>query len=196
MEILVKQNIRDLSAYQSARHAFNSERYTMLDANENPYGKWNRYPDPLQLRLRKSLASNLGLKVENLFCTNGSDEGIDLAIRLVCKEGRDELLTVSPSYGMYKVLAQLNGIACKEVKLNENFQFSATEVLDSCSENTRLIVLCSPNNPTGIGFDDSEIEKIVSSFNGMVLIDEAYIEFSNRISWLNRLGDFPILLVF
>ncbi len=178
---LVRQNILTLKPYSSARDEFTGKKGIFLDANENPFGEWNRYPDPLQKELKERLAKLKKMPFENIFIGNGSDEIIDLAFRIFCNPGKDKALTFTPSYGMYDVSAATNDIELLKIPLKEDFQLDMEKFSSHISEsNLKLIILCSPNNPTGNSIDRSDIEQILISFNGIVLIDEAYIEFSNN----------------
>jgi len=196
LNTLIRANIRQLSPYVSAREELSPGRELLLDANENPYGKRaNRYPDPLQTELKRRIAKLEALSPNNIFLGNGSDEIIDLVIRLFCKPGKDNLITTAPTYGMYKVLAQINEVTVKESPLTKEFALSAKDLLSRCDQNTKLIILCSPNNPTGNLLSKKEIRHILTQFNGIVLLDEAYIDFSENKGWLSELENFPNLII-
>lgn len=200
IEKLVRPNIRELSPYHSAREDFSEG--TLLDANENSLGtpfnenhKLHRYPDPNQNTLRELIAEWRGVRKQNVFTGVGSDEGIDLLLRIFCRPGKDRILTVPPTYGMYKVAAQINEIDVDNVILDENFQPKVDEILDAVTPNTKLLFLCSPNNPTGNSFDADKITRLVEEFAGIVVLDEAYIDFSNRDSWAPKIADYPNLVI-
>jgi histidinol-phosphate aminotransferase len=190
----VRPNIKALKPYTSARSEYAGREGIFLDANENPYGIYNRYPDPLQQQVKQAWAQLQSIATENLFIGNGSDEIIDLAFRIFCKPGTDKVLILKPSYGMYEVAAAINDIALVKVPLDNNFQVD-TEHLSAvlAAEQPKLLFLCSPNNPTGNCLEG--IETIVSAFNGIVLLDEAYIDFAERPSFVSRISMFPNLIV-
>lgn len=182
LESIVRNNIRSLKPYSSARDEFKGKADAFLDANENPFGELNRYPDPLQLRLKNLLAQDKGVQPEQLFIGNGSDEVIDLLFRVFCIPGKDNVITISPSYGMYQVSADINDVRLKKVQLDENFEIDPNRLLAEVNENSKIIFLCSPNNPTGNTIDLKIIEQICSEFDGIVLVDEAYIDFADTPS--------------
>lgn len=189
---LVRPNIHSLSPYHSAREEFSGEAEVYLDANENPYGTLNRYPDPLQKALKNALCTREGeLKPEQIFIGNGSDEVIDLAIRIFCSPGVDEVITCSPTYGMYQVLANINQIAVSDIPLLGDFQLDIPRIL--ANNQAKMIFLCSPNNPTGNSLDG--IQTVLDHFQGIVFVDEAYIDFSERASVLRLLDAYPNLIV-
>ncbi len=193
---LARQSIINLKPYSSAREEYTGTEGIFMDANENPFNTpWNRYPDPSQLVLREKIAQIHGVEVANIILGNGSDEIIDLLFRTFCEPGKDDMLTVAPSYGMYKVCADINNIKYNTVILKSDFNLDVDGLLERSGDNTKLMFLCSPNNPTGNCFDDKDIEKILKHFKGLVIIDEAYIEFSNRKSWLSQLNNYPNLVV-
>ncbi|GAB1855627.1 histidinol-phosphate transaminase [Flavobacteriaceae bacterium MHTCC 0001] len=195
---LIRPTIKALKPYSSARDEFqgNSGAMVFLDANENPFENGvNRYPDPQQ-RTVKSLLSNIkGISQSQILLGNGSDEVLDLIFRAFCEPNQDNIITLPPTYGMYSVLANINAIAIKTVQLDENFQPNVNDILNIADANSKLLFLCSPNNPTGNSFNAHAIERLVSEFKGIVVIDEAYIDFSNEQSWITRLQDFPNLIV-
>ncbi|MDR1370768.1 MAG: histidinol-phosphate transaminase [Dysgonamonadaceae bacterium] len=196
LEQLVRKNIWSLKPYSSARDEFHGEASVFLDANENPFNTpYDRYPDPKQWSLKEILATQKGVKKEQIMLGNGSDEPIDLVIRIFCEPGKDNIVAPNPTYGMYKVAAQINNVEYREVNLHENFDFESTELLNACDENTRLIFLCSPNNPTGNSLNENEIINTIEKFEGIVVVDEAYIDFSNRTSLLKNLNKYPNLIV-
>ena len=194
---LTRPNIWDLKPYSSARDEYKGAEATVfLDANENPYNNpFNRYPDPLQRDLKELLAPIKGVKSENIFLGNGSDEAIDLVYRAFCEPEKDNVVAIDPTYGMYKVCADVNNVDYRNVLLDENYQFSADKLLAATDERTKLIFLCSPNNPTGNDLLQSELEKVVNEFEGLVILDEAYNDFSNRPSYLSQLDKYPNLII-
>ena len=195
---LVRPNVAVLKPYSSARDEYQSTGSEMvfLDANENPFQTdVNRYPDPQQRNLKAELAKLKGIVSENILLGNGSDEVLDLLFRAFCEPGDDNIITLPPTYGMYKVLANINNIENREVLLNSDFEPNVTEILNSVDQNTKMIFLCSPNNPTGNSFSEEKILQILESYNGLVIIDEAYIDFSEEKSWLHKLGQYPNLVV-
>lgn len=195
---LIRDNIKKLKPYSSARDEFqgNSEDMVFLDANENPFKNGvNRYPDPQQGQLKSVLSEIKGISVKNMLLGNGSDEVLDLIFRAFCEPNQDNIITLPPTYGMYSVLANLNAIEIREVQLNSNFQPEVDVVLNKADKSTKLLFLCSPNNPTGNSFAPEAIEKLLDEFRGIVVIDEAYIDFSEGQSWITRLEEFPNLIV-
>ena len=182
LQELCRKNIWDLAPYSSARNEYSGhEAHVFLDANENPYNSpYNRYPDPLQLELKNVLSRIKGIPCENIFLGNGSDEAIDLAYRIFCNPHLDNVVAIEPTYGMYKVCADINDIEYRPVLLDENFQFHADCLLAACDEHTKIIWICSPNNPTGNLLDKEEIIKTIELFDGIVILDEAYSDFSNE----------------
>ena len=197
LEKLVRPNIWSLAPYSSARDEYSGkEAHVFLDANENPYNTpYNRYPDPLQRDLKDVLSKVKGVPVENIFLGNGSDEAIDLPYRIFCEPGRDNVVSLAPTYGMYQVCADINNIECRQVLLDEHFQFHAADVLVACDEHTKIIWLCSPNNPTGNSLDRDEMLKVVEGFQGIVIIDEAYIDFAQQQSMRQELPTHPNLII-
>ncbi|MBP5423589.1 MAG: histidinol-phosphate transaminase [Paludibacteraceae bacterium] len=193
---IIRPNIWKLKPYSCARDEFKGEASVYLDANENPYNNpFNRYPDPLQLKVKEQIKKIKGISKRNIFLGNGSDEAIDLVYRIFCEPKEDNVIAIAPTYGMYGVCADINNVQYKSIELDENFQFSADTLLEKVNEKTRVIWLCSPNNPTGNALNGSEIEKLLKSFNGIVVVDEAYIDFSSQPSWTKRLKEFPNLIV-
>lgn len=195
---LTRPNIWALKPYSSARDEYNGAAASVfLDANENPYNlPHNRYPDPLQRDLKAELTRIKQVKVENIFLGNGSDEAIDLVFRAFCEPGVDNVVAIDPTYGMYKVCADVNNVEYRKVLLDDAFQFTADALLAATDEHTKLIFLCSPNNPTGNDLLRSEIEKTLAAFSGLVIIDEAYNDFSSAPSFLQQLDKYPNLVVF
>ena len=196
LQELIRPNIWSLAPYSCARNEFTGEASVFLDANENPYNQpYNRYPDPLQLQLKEKIAALKGVRPTQIMLGVGSDEPIDLIFRIFCEPSKDNVVAINPTYGMYGVCADINNVAYKQVNLNDDFSLDAQKVLDACDANTKVIFLCSPNNPTGNSLERSEIEKIVTGFEGIVVIDEAYIDFSNEPSWLASLNAYPNIIV-
>ncbi|MBO5917053.1 MAG: histidinol-phosphate transaminase [Bacteroidales bacterium] len=194
---LLRKNIAALSPYSCARDEFEGEASVYLDANENPYNApYNRYPDPLQKALKEKIAALKGMRPEQIFLGNGSDESIDLAFRAFCEPRLDNVLAIAPTYGMYKVCADINDVAYREHSLDADFQFKAEDLLARCDEHTKLIFLCSPNNPTGNSLCSSEIVKVIENFQGLVMLDEAYIDFSSQDSFCFLLDKYPNLVIF
>lgn len=194
---LARSNIWDLKPYSSARDEYNGAAASVfLDANENPYNMpHNRYPDPLQRELKAELAKIKKVSPEHIFLGNGSDEAIDLMYRAFCDPVIDNVVAIAPTYGMYEVCANVNDVEYRRVLLDEDFQFSAEELLDEANEMTKLIFLCSPNNPTGNDLLRSEIVKLIRKFDGLVVLDEAYNDFSEAPSFLEELDKYPNLVV-
>ena len=196
LQELIRPNIWDLAPYSCARNEFTGEASVFLDANENPYNQpFNRYPDPLQVQLKEKIAALKGVRPTQIMLGVGSDEPIDLVFRIFCEPGIDNVVAINPTYGMYGVCADINNVAYRQVNLNDDFSLDAQKVLDACDANTKVIFLCSPNNPTGNSLDRGEIEKIVTGFDGIVVIDEAYIDFSAEPSWLASLDQYPNIIV-
>lgn len=193
---VVRPNILALKPYSCARDEFKGEASVYLDANENPYNApFNRYPDPLQWAVKEKISKVKGVDKENIFLGNGSDEPIDLVYRAFCVPGKDNVVAIAPTYGMYGVCADVNDIEYRQVLLDENFQFSADKMLEKADANTKVMWLCSPNNPTGNALDKDEICKLIKAFNGIVILDEAYIDFSSQASFLKELKLYPNLIV-
>jgi len=197
LEELVRPNILTLSPYSSARNEYKGHiAHVFLDANENPYNKpLNRYPDPLQTELKTEIAKIKGVNAEQIFLGNGSDEAIDLPFRIFCRPGIDNVVAIEPTYGMYKVCADINDIEYRPVLLDGKYQLDADKLLDVCDKNTKIIWLCSPNNPTGNNLDKKEIERILNRFEGIVVIDEAYSDFSQEKPFRLELDKYPNLIV-
>ena len=197
LEQLTRANIRRLKPYSSARDEYKGVAASVfLDANENPYNNPNnRYPDPLQWEVKKTLARLKGVAPERIFLGNGSDEAIDLAFRAFCEPRVDNVVAIEPTYGMYLVAAEINDVEYRKVLLDGHFQFKAEQMLAAADEHTKLMFLCSPNNPTGNDLSHAEIEKLLKGFDGLVIVDEAYMDFSDEPSFLERLDEFPNLVV-
>ena len=191
---LVRKNILSLKPYSSARDEFSGSDGVFLDANENPFGELNRYPDPHQKELKSKLSEIKSVPVENIFVGNGSDEVIDLTFRIFCNPGKDKALTFTPTYGMYEVSAEINNVELIKVPLTAEFQidFNALENYLS-DENLKLIFICSPNNPTANSLKN--IEKVIQKFKGIVIVDEAYIDFSKASSFLTKINQYPNLII-
>ena len=196
---LVRPNIAALKPYSSARDEFKdatSNQMIFLDANENPFENGvNRYPDPQQKDVKSMLSNIKNVPTENILLGNGSDEVLDLIFRAFCEPNQDNVITLPPTYGMYDVLANTNAIDVLKVELNTDFQPKVEAILNTQNSNTKLLFLCSPNNPTANSFEASKIEKLLTNFNGIVVIDEAYIDFSEDESWISKLSDFQNLIV-
>lgn len=193
---LLRKNIRELKPYSSARDEFTGEALVYLDANENPYNHpFNRYPDPLQRGLKKLVSNIKNISETRIFIGNGSDEPIDLLIRSFCEPGKDNLITIDPTYGMYQVAADINNIEVRKSGLSDEFQLNTVNLLSLIDGNTKLIFLCSPNNPTGNCLSAHSILEIVNQFNGLVILDEAYIDFAPGKSLLPVLPDHPNLVI-
>lgn len=193
---LLRENIRTLAPYSTARDEYQGELGIYLDANENPYdNNYNRYPDPHQKNLKRRLAEIKGVPVEKIFIGNGSDEPIDLVFRLFCEPRRHNAVSIAPTYGMYKVAAAINDVQMREVQLEPGFTLDAEKLLAATDENTRLLFLCSPNNPSGNCFPKKEIEKVIRRFNGIVILDEAYIDFAGQPGFLSELDEYPNLVI-
>lgn len=200
LENLVRGNIKKMTAYSSARHEFSGTASIYLDANENSFGsplgeKYNRYPDPLQLSLKKKISSIKGMPVQNIFLGNGSDEAIDLLFRIFCEPGKDNIIIFPPTYGMYEVCAEMNDVQVKKVPLLENFQPDMEEIEQAIDKNTKLIFICSPNNPTGNSINRDDIEVLLNNFNGLVVIDEAYINYAKQKTFIPELTEYPNLVI-
>jgi histidinol-phosphate aminotransferase len=197
LEELTRPNIFRLTPYSSARNEYSGhEARVFLDANENPYhAPFNRYPDPLQTDLKQRLAQVKGVHAENIFLGNGSDEAIDLLYRCFANPGQDNVVAIAPTYGMYEVCADINDVEYRKVLLDDNFQFSADKLLAACDSNTKIIWICSPNNPTGNSLCREEIERVLNGFDGFVVVDEAYSDFSKQRPFRHDLGKYPNLVV-
>lgn len=197
---ILRENIKKVKPYSSARDEYKGKEGIFLDANENPFsassGKdFNRYPDPLQSDLKELLSRIKRVKPSNIFIGNGSDEPIDLITRMVCNPGVDNVIITPPTYGMYEVSAGINDAAIKEVPLSEDFQLRPDEILAAVDKNTKIIWLCSPNNPTGNALKAADIKKVITGFSGLVVLDEAYIDFAPDQTFLRELNNYPNLIV-
>lgn len=197
LDELVRPNIRALKPYSTARDEYAGGTIsTWLDANESPYDNgMNRYPDPHQRELKRRIACLKGVREGQIFLGNGSDEAIDLAYRIFCTPGRDNAVSIVPTYGMYRVAADINDVELREVPLGDGYALPVDALLAACDGNTKLLWLCSPNNPTGNAFPEAEIERLVRAFDSMVILDEAYIDFADGPGFLPRLDEFPNLII-
>lgn len=204
LNIILRENIKKLVPYSSARDEYKGKDGVFLDANENAYGaplkekevQYNRYPDPLQLEVKEKLSKIKGLPVENIFLGNGSDEAIDILFRAFCNPGKDNAIICPPTYGMYEVSANINDVATIKVPLTpETFQLDTEKILKAINVNTKLIFICCPNNPTGNGVKWDAIKTILEKFNGIVLVDEAYINFASYQSLIPKLLEYPNLVI-
>ncbi len=195
---LVRENVKGLQPYSSARDEYVSDgsKMVFLDANENPFETGvNRYPDPQQRNLKSVLAKQKGVSDTQMLLGNGSDEVLDLIFRAFCEPKEDNVITLPPTYGMYKVLANINNIENREVLLTKYFEPNVEAILNEVDQNSKMLFICSPNNPTGNSFSSELIESLLNEFNGLVVIDEAYIDFSNNESWVQQLKSHPNLIV-
>ncbi len=208
LQDLVRENIRNMEPYASARHEFSGKASVFLDANENAYGsplpspsgewsgvRFNRYPDPLQWPLKFLLASIKGLPAEQICIGNGSDEIIDLAFRIFCDPGKDNVIICPPTYGMYAVNAGINDVEIRKVNLTAAFQLDVDGIMQATGSHTKLLFICSPNNPTGNNMNRADVEWLLNNFPGIVIIDEAYINYSNERSFIQDLSAYPNLIV-
>ena len=193
---LVRSNIRRLTPYSTARDEYKGKLGLFLDANENPFSNgYNRYPDPRQLSLKSSLAEIKGIASDKIFIGNGSDEAIDLCIRIFCEPRIDNIVTIRPTYGMYSVSAAINDVEVREVPLGRDFSLSADAMMAACDNNTKLMFICSPNNPTGNSMPVEQLRWLLEYFNGVVVVDEAYVDFSSQPSMLTLLDEYSNLIV-
>jgi len=195
---IVRENIQSMQPYSSARDEFKDfdQEMIFLDANENPFENGvNRYPDPQQKTVKSALAELKKVNQNQILLGNGSDEVLDLLFRAFCEPNRENVITLPPTYGMYGVLANLNAIENREVVLNEDFQPNIASILDAVDENSKMIFLCSPNNPTGNTFAEETISNLLEKFKGLVVLDEAYIDFSDKESWLQKIDKYPNLVI-
>jgi histidinol-phosphate aminotransferase len=200
LDDILRKNVKKLIPYSSARSEFEGDAQIFLDANENSLGStlnnnFHRYPDPLQKQLKQKLSSIKNVPAGNIFVGNGSDEAIDLLIRAFCNPGADSILIFPPTYGMYEVSAEINDIAVNKVFLTKNYELDIDAIKDGINNNTKIIFVCSPNNPTGNLLNTESIEWLLKNFNGIVVVDEAYIDFAGIRSWSQRLNEFPNLVV-
>src|SRR6201991_2714815 len=197
---ILRPNIKTLKPYSSARDEFQGEASVYLDANENAFGSplehnYNRYPDPLQYEVKKRLSEIKGVPPRNIFLGNGSDEAIDILFRSFCNPGVDNVILVPPTYGMYEVSANINDIKIKKVPLTEEFQLNMEGIAEAIDANTKLIFICSPNNPTGNSMNRDDVETLLANFNGIIVVDEAYINFSRQKTFIQELTEYANLVV-
>ncbi|HUH18847.1 histidinol-phosphate transaminase [Albibacterium sp.] len=200
IQSILRENIKNLTPYSSARHEFKGKASVFLDANENAYGSpldkdFNRYPDPLQISVKEAISKIKGVPVANTFLGNGSDEAIDILIRAFCNPGHDNILILPPTYGMYEVAAAINDVEVKRVNLNSEYQLDLDKIAENIDEHTRIIFVCSPNNPTGNSIYREDIETLLANFNGLVVVDEAYINYSRQKSFIQELTEYGNLVV-
>jgi len=193
---LVRKNIRDLVPYSSAREEYKGTEAIFMDANENPFNyPFNRYPDPLQQELRTKIAGILDVLSEQVFTGNGSDEAIDLLIRAFCEPGKDNIISIDPSYGMYEVCADINNVEIRKILLTKDFQLNTKEMLNAADDNSKLMILCSPNNPTSKLLDKKDIVELIENFAGLVIVDEAYIDFSDTEGMLSYIAEYKSFVI-
>ncbi len=192
---LVRPNIMRMAPYSCARSEFKGDARVFLDANENPYGVYNRYPDPLQVAIKEKIAALKGVRPGQIMLGNGSDEPIDLIYRIFCRPGVDNVVAIEPSYGMYRVAADTNDVEYRTAMLSADFGFDADALLSEADSNTKVAWLCSPNNPTGNSLPEAQVRKVLEEFGGIVVIDEAYIDFASQPGWLQELDSHPRLIV-
>ncbi len=203
---LQRENIKNLRPYSTARDEYKGQASIFLDANENSYGSplntdatadknYNRYPDPLQLDLKDAIGKIKGVPIENTFLGNGSDEAIDLLFRAFCEPGQDNVIILPPTYGMYEVSANINNVEIRKVNLLPNFQLDLDGIAEAIDENTKLIFICSPNNPTGNSIIRTDIETVLANFKGLVVIDEAYINYAKQRTFIQELTEYPNLVI-
>lgn len=200
LDSLLRDNIRNLVPYSSARDEFKGEASVLLDANENAFGSphsenYNRYPDPLQHRVKQKLAHIKGVPAANIFLGNGSDEAIDLLYRAFCRPGLDNVIVVPPTYGMYEVSANINDVTLRKVNLTAEYQLDLDGIANAIDKYTKMIFVCSPNNPTGNSINRQDIETLLVNFKGLVVVDEAYINYAKQPSFTKELAEFPNLVV-
>jgi len=197
---IIRENIKNLTPYSSARDEFKGEASVYLDANENAYGspleqQYNRYPDPLQYKVKKRLSDIKGVPPRNIFLGNGSDEAIDILFRSFCNPGVDNVILVPPTYGMYQVSANINDVQVKNVLLTEDYQLNMYGIAEAINKHTKMVFICSPNNPTGNSINRDDIETLLANFNGLVVVDEAYINFSRQKTFIQELTEYANLVV-
>lgn len=199
IDTIVRENVKRLKPYSSARDEFedfNTAEMIFLDANENPFDNGvNRYPDPQQFSVKQVLTERKNVKTSQILLGNGSDEVLDLLFRAFCEPKTDNVITLPPTYGMYGVLANINNVENREVLLSADFQPEIGKILEATDASTKIIFLCSPNNPTGNSFSDESVAFLLQNFKGLVVIDEAYIDFSKKDSWINELDEYPNLII-
>ena len=197
---LQRENIKNLRPYSTARDEYKGQASVYLDANENSFGSplpadYNRYPDPLQLDLKDAISKIKGVPIENTFLGNGSDEAIDLLYRAFCEPAKDNVIILPPTYGMYEVSANINNVEVRKINLLPNYQLDLDSIAEAIDSNTKMIFICSPNNPTGNSIIRTDIETILTNFKGLVVIDEAYINFAKQRSFIKELTEYPNLVI-
>jgi histidinol-phosphate aminotransferase len=200
LDKLVRNNIKQMTAYSSARHEFSGMARIFLDANENAFGSpldtdYNRYPDPLQIAVKEKISRIKGVPVPNIFLGNGSDEAIDLLFRIFCEPGKDNAIIFPPTYGMYEVCAAMNDVQVKSVPLTSDYQLDLNAIETAIDPSTKLIFICSPNNPTGNSINRKDVEVVLNNFDGLVVIDEAYINYARQKTFIAELTEYPNLVV-
>lgn len=196
LDDLVRANVKAMKPYSSARDEFKGDAEVFLDANENPFpSPYNRYPDPLQWKVKEQLARIKKVQPEQIFLGNGSDEAIDLLVRAFCEPSRDEILITEPTYGMYTVCADVNAVAINKVLLTPEYDLDLDATLNAIGPNTRIVFLCSPNNPSAALLNRERIANVIKTFKGLVVVDEAYIDFCESPSWIEQLDQYPNLVV-
>lgn len=200
LDSLVRENIKKMTPYSSARHEFTGNASIFLDANENSYGSplpdnFNRYPDPLQMAVKEKLSNIKGVPAQNIFLGNGSDEAIDLLYRIFCEPRHDNAIIFPPTYGMYEVCAEINDVKVKKVNLTKDYQLDIDAIEAAIDPSTKLIFICSPNNPTGNSINRADVEIILNNFDGIVVIDEAYINYAKQKTFIAELTEYPNLVV-
>ncbi len=197
---ILRENIKNLTPYSSARDEFQGEASVYLDANENAFGspldeQYNRYPDPLQINVKKRLSEIKGVPIRNIFLGNGSDEAIDILFRSFCNPGVDNVIIVPPTYGMYQVSANINDVEARKVHLTADYQLNLEGIAEAIDDHTKMIFICSPNNPTGNSIDRADVETLLANFNGIVVVDEAYINYSRQKTFIQELTEYGNLVV-
>jgi histidinol-phosphate aminotransferase len=200
LQNILRNNIKNLIPYSSARDEFKGEASVYLDANENSFGSpldvnYNRYPDPIQFKVKQRLSEIKGVPPGNIFLGNGSDEAIDILFRAFCRPGVDNVITLPPTYGMYEVSANINDVEVRKIKLTPDYQLDMEGIAEAIDENTKIIFICSPNNPTGNSINRADIETILANFKGLVVIDEAYINYSRQKTFIQELTEYANLVV-
>jgi len=200
LQTILRENIKNLTPYSSARDEFQGEASVYLDANENAFGspldeQYNRYPDPLQINVKKRLSEIKGVPIRNIFLGNGSDEAIDILFRSFCNPGVDNVIIVPPTYGMYQVSANINDVEARKVHLTADYQLNLEGIAEAIDDHTKMIFICSPNNPTGNSIDRADVETLLANFNGIVVVDEAYINYSRQKTFIQELTEYGNLVV-
>ncbi len=200
LDNLVRKNIKEMTAYSSARHEFSGKAHIFLDANENSFGSplnenYNRYPDPLQKKLKEKISLIKGVPAKNIFLGNGSDEAIDLLFRIFCKPGKDNALVFPPTYGMYEVCAGMNDVKLNKIPMTSDYELDLDAIEKVIDPFTKLIFICSPNNPTGNSISKTDVEVLLNNFEGLVVIDEAYINYSRQKTFIPELTEYPNLVI-